>query len=167
MAHKCKCSVCGIEFDRDKIQAVKSGARRYAHYTCMPTGELVPLGPESDPDREKLIEYINTLFKEPNWKLINKQLKDYTEQEHYSYSGILKSLVYFYQVKKNSIEKAKNSIGIVPYIYQDAYNYYLSIFLAQQANESKTLTTTTTEYTIKAPKSKGMKHKILDWGNEE
>ena len=39
MAHMVICTVCGKRFDRDKIQAVKSGARRYAHQSCMPDGE--------------------------------------------------------------------------------------------------------------------------------
>ena len=32
MAHMVKCKVCGKSFDRDKIQAVKVGANRYAHF---------------------------------------------------------------------------------------------------------------------------------------
>ena len=36
MAHKVKCYYCGKEFDRDKEEAVKVGARRYAHKTCSP-----------------------------------------------------------------------------------------------------------------------------------
>ena len=42
MAHYCICTVCNQRFDRDKVQAVKSSARRYAHLRCMPNGEKVP-----------------------------------------------------------------------------------------------------------------------------
>ena len=38
MAKYCICKVCGVKFDREKIQAVFAGARRYAHQTCMPNG---------------------------------------------------------------------------------------------------------------------------------
>ena len=42
--HKCKCPKCGIEFDRDKIQAVRVSARRYGHATCYPDNkDLIPL----------------------------------------------------------------------------------------------------------------------------
>ena len=41
MAHIVKCAVCGNKFDRDKVQAVKVGARRYAHYSCCKEGELI------------------------------------------------------------------------------------------------------------------------------
>ena len=34
--HKVKCIICGQSFDRDKVQAVRVGARRYAHQTCDP-----------------------------------------------------------------------------------------------------------------------------------
>ena len=97
MAHMVKCAVCGVSFDRDKIQAVKVGARRYAHHTCKPDGELVPLAlPQVDPELEKLIEYTkNLLGKDYNAARVKKQIKDFKDEYGYSYSGMLKSLVYF------------------------------------------------------------------------
>lgn len=139
MAHLVTCTICGKRFDRDRVQAVKTGARRYAHYECAPDKELVPLPKnEEDPDLTKLKDYINQLFgKEANWAMINKQIKTYTTENQYSYSGILKSLVYFYEVKGNSIDKANGALGIVPFVYQQAYNYYYSLFIAQSQNEQK------------------------------
>ena len=143
MAKKmCKCAICGIEFDRNAIQAVRHGARRYSHQTCEPNNtDLVPMeGGANDPELKKLKDYISTLFGEnANWAIINRQIKKYKEENGYSYSGILKSLVYFYDVKHNSKEKANNSIGIVPFVYKDAYNYYYDLFMAQQRNENKKL----------------------------
>ena len=55
MAHYVICSICGKRFDRDKVQAVKSSARRYAHQSCCPQGEIVPL-PQVDEDLQKLNE---------------------------------------------------------------------------------------------------------------
>ena len=34
------------------------------------------------------------------------------------------TLKYFFEIKKNSIEKSKGSIGIIPYIYSEAALYY-------------------------------------------
>ena len=99
--------------------------------------------------------------------MINKQIKKYKEENGYSYSGILKSLVYFYDVKHNSKEKANNAISIVPYIYQDAYNYYYSLFLAQQATQDKTLITKVKEIIIKPPKMRGTKQQFFDLGEWE
>ena len=67
-----------------------------------------------------------------NYAQIKRQLKIYINDNHYSYSGILKSLIYFYKIKGNSTEKANGALGIVPFVYQDAYNYYYSIWLANQ-----------------------------------
>ena len=129
MAHPVKCACCGETFDRDKIQAVKYNGRRYAHQTCFPQGEIVPLPiKEIDEDLEKLFEYTKQLLgEEYNHARVKKQVKDFKEEYGYSYSGMLKSLVYFYEVKGNSKEKANGGIGIVPFVYRDAYNYYFKL----------------------------------------
>lgn len=137
MAHYVICSVCGKRFDRDKEQAVKSSARRYAHQKCCPQGEIVPL-PQVDEDLLKLTQYIEKLLgNNYNRARVKQQLKSFTEEYKYSYSGILKSLIYFYEVKGNSIDKANGGIGIVPFIYQDAFNYYYSLWQAQSINQTK------------------------------
>ena len=140
MAHKCKCPICGKEFDRDKIQAVIYSARRYAHATCYPEGEPVPMDLKGKtPDQIALEDYIKQLFNinkiSPK---INKQLKQFIEEYEYSYSGILKTLKWWYEIKKQDISKAYGGIGIVPYIYQDAYQYYFNIAVADFVNQQKT-----------------------------
>ena len=161
MAKYCICKVCGVKFDREKIQAVFAGARRYAHQTCMPNGELVPM-PQVDKDLVALIEYAkNLLGNDYNAARVKKQIKDFKEEYGYSYSGMLKSLVYFYEVKGNSKEKANGGIGIVPFVYNDAYNYYLSLFQAAQANKNKDLNKHVAhikEIVIKPPKVQVKKH---------
>ena len=161
MAKYCICKVCGVKFDREKIQAVFAGARRYAHQTCMPNGELVPM-PQVDKDLVALIEYAkNLLGNDYNAARVKKQIKDFKEEYGYSYSGMLKSLVYFYEVKGNSKEKANGGIGIVPFVYNDAYNYYLSLFQAAQANKNKDLNKHVAhikEIVIKPPKVQMKKH---------
>ena len=138
MAKKmCKCAICGKEFDRNAIQAVRHGARRYSHWTCEPNGELVPME-KKDEDLQKLLEYINTLFKgQQNQAKVNQSIKKFHSEFGYSYSGIQKALYYFYEIKHNSIDKANGGISIVPFVYKDAYNYYYDLFMAQQRNENK------------------------------
>lgn len=168
MAHMVKCSVCGQQFDRDTEQAVKSGARRYAHFKCMPTGELVPLAEKGDPDLTKLKDYIKSLYGDnANWALINKQIKKFNEENGYSYSGMLKSLIYFYDVKGNPKEKGNNGIGIIPYVYQDAYNYYYNLFMAQQMLQDKEFIAQIKEIIITPPKKKGTKKRMFSLGVDE
>ena len=171
MAHMVKCTVCGKSFDRDKIQAVKSGARRYAHYTCLPEGELVPL-PNAvvDQDLVDLENYIkNLLGDDYNPARVKKQIKDYKNEYNYSYSGMLKALIWFYEVKGNSIEKANGGIGILPFVYQDAYNYYYSLYLAQLVNEEKDVNqykTKVREIVIKSPSVAEKPIRLFDLGED-
>lgn len=148
MAHTVICSICGEKFDRDKIEAVPTSVRRYAHATCvMRRGSLEQQAlaekilaeqAQSEKDLIALEDYIKQLF---NIEVIDtrlrKQINSYHDSEKYSYSGILKSLIYFYEVKGNSIEKANGGIGIVPYIYNEAKAYYTRLWQAQQINQTK------------------------------
>lgn len=169
MAKKiCKCAICSVEFDRNSIQAVKYGARRYAHQSCYPEGELVPMENAMDPELANLKAYIDNLYGDKaNHALINKQIKKFHEEEHMSYNSICKSLMYFYEIQRNPIEKANGGIGIVPFVEQDARNYYLALYMAQQATEGKSLTSTVREITIKPPKMKGTKSRLLEWEIED
>lgn len=137
MAHMVKCTVCGKKFDRDKVQAVQVSARRYAHYSCLPEGELVPLADGVDQDLVKLEEYIEQLLgNDYNPARVKKQIKEFKKEYDYSYSGMLKTLVWWYEIKGNSKEKANGGIGIIPFVYKDALTYYYSLYLAQLANEN-------------------------------
>ena len=174
MSHLVKCAICQKMFDRDVIQAVKHGSRRYSHYDCEPEGEIVPLPKKKEKTEEEqqldeLKKYISLKYgNKANWVLITKQIKDFHENKKYSYSGMLKSLIYFYDVKNNSVEKSNGGIGIIDYMYNDAYNYYLGIFMAQQKTNVD-FNPVIKEYTIPLPKAQTLKKKLLDWGidNEE
>ena len=169
MAHLVVCAICGRQFDRDKEQAVKHNGRRYSHYECEPDKELVPLliKPDVDPALTALKDYIKLKYgAKANWALINKQIKTFHDEKGYSYSGMLKSLTYFLDIKKNTIEKSNGGIGIIEYCYQAAYDYYLAIFLAQQ-NSNVEYKQTTKEYVIPLPKARGIKNRLLEWSIED
>lgn len=168
MAHMVKCTVCGKRFNRDKIQAVKTSAARYAHYTCFPEGELVPLE-EVDKELVELEEYIQKLLGEDyNRARVNKQIKDFKENYDYSYSGMLKTLIWFYDIKGNSKEKANGGIGIIPFVYQDALNYYYSLYLAQIANEQVVVfKPVIREIEITSPKVEKRPPKLFNVGEDE
>ena len=87
-------------------------------------------------DLLKLEAYIEDLLgKDYNHAKVKKQIKDFKNDYDYSYSGMLKTLVWFYDIKGNPKEKANGGIGIIPFVYKDALNYYYSLYLAQIANE--------------------------------
>lgn len=148
MAHEVVCSICGQKFDRDKIEAVKTSARRYAHATCIlrngsleeqaKAEQILAEQAKSERDLIALEDYVKKLFNiEDVTRKIKKQINTFHEEYKYTYSGILKSLIYFYEIKGNSLEKSNGGIGIVPYVYDEAKVYYIRIWQAQQINQAK------------------------------
>ncbi len=122
---------------------------------------------KEDLDKMKLEQYINKLFHtdyvDPR---IQKQIKNYIKEYNFTYSGILKSLVYFYEVKQNPVEKSNDGIGIVPWVYKQAFNYYYAIWLAQQKNTDKTVENyipKETEIIIPRPKPKPHKKHLFSF----
>ena len=170
--HNVKCAICGETFDTNLVQAVKHGARRYSHATCEPDNkDFVPMEVKvEDKDLTNLKDYIKKLYgNKANWILINKQIKDFQKEYGYSLSGMLKSLVWFYEIKGNSPEKSNGGIGIIPFAYQNAYNYYYDLFVAQSKNENKDvkeIITKTREITIKPPE-RPIKRRFFKFLNDD
>ena len=165
MAHKVKCIYCQQVFDRDKYPYIQVSSRRYAHPACAQAENKKKQ--EEENDKEKFEKYVMNLLDETYINArVRKQMNTYIEDYNYTYSGMLKALVYFYEVKGNSKAKANGGIGIIPYIYKDAYNYYLSIFLANDQNKNITFIQKVKEYIIKPPKKRGTKNKLLDWSED-
>ena len=129
--HRVKCPICGIYFNADKEENVQY-KHRYYHKVCFDTIA------KDEKDKADLEEYIVNLY---NYKspgpVINTQIKKYHDELGFTYSGIKKSLVYFYEVKGNKVEGNAVGIGIVPYIYKEAREYYYNLYLIQQNNQDK------------------------------
>ena len=108
---------------------------KYAHAECVEKEEK-----REKTDEELLNEYIMELFKvEYVPPRIQKQIKTFVQDYNYSYSGILKTLKYFVEIKGNSITQYGDTIGIVPYVYRRAHDYYYAIWAAQEKNKRKQL----------------------------
>lgn len=175
MAHNVKCKFCDETFNRDIVQAVKVSARRYAHLRCVPEEdrdkyELVPLAESKDEDLIQLEEYIMKLFHvEYINPRIRKQIKQYHDEYNYSYSGILKSLQYFYGVKNNSTEKYGETLGIVPYIYDDAKKYFYALYMAKISNEQVQVQkeARVVEYVIPQPIQRKREPKLFRFEEDE
>lgn len=168
MAHLVKCVYCKRQFNRDKWPYVQVSTQRYAHKECsIRQDELLS---KEEKDKIELEKYILKLLNEDYISpRVRKQLNQYVNEYHYTYSGIHKSLYYFYEIQKNPVEKANGSIGIVPYIYKASYDYYYSLWLAQQNNKDKVVQEyIPTEKTIKIPnpQKKIRKRKLFSFLDE-
>ena len=169
MAHIVTCIYCKQKFDRDKFPYIQVSSRRYAHQECSLSEDQKKNKEEQD--KIDLENYILKLFKVDYVDArIKKQIKQYREEYNYTYSGIHKALIYFYEIKGNSIEKANGGIGIVPYVYQHAYNYYLALWQAKQKNQDKVLVDyvpKVKEVTIPRPQRKIKKRELFTFLDEE
>lgn len=138
--HMVKCLYCNEYFDAnaEEFEKVK---RRYAHKHCFDEHEKNKTDEERD--FEALEKYIlERITHETCLSLrVRRQIEEYKNDCQYSYSGILKTLIYFYDIKGNSTARANGGIGIVPYVYQEAYEYYLNVHRAQQLNQEKKVET--------------------------
>jgi len=167
--HPVTCVYCKKRFDRDKEPFVRVSAKRYAHKECSLSEEEKIK--QIELDKYNLEKYIIDLFKidfvDPR---IQKQIKQYVEEYNYTYSGIHKALIYFFDIKGNSIEKANGGIGIVPYVYKQAFDYYYALWQAQQKNTNKIVNEyipQVKEIVIPVPKKKVKKRKLFSFLDEE
>lgn len=137
-AHYVVCIYCKERFNRDIEPTIQISARRYAHKECAEKFYIEKT--QEEKDLEALEQYIMKLFGESYINArIRKQIKDYRQEYSYTYSGMLKTLIFWFEVKGNSIDKANGGIGIIPYVYKQAHDYYYSLYLAKLANENKNI----------------------------
>ena len=170
MAHMVKCLYCGLTFDRDKTPCEQVGAKRYAHIECFK--QVKEKSEKEKRDKDALENYIKQLFNIDSISVrIQKQINSYIKDYGYSYSGILKALIYFFDIKQNSLDKANGGIGIVPYVYQDAYNHYYNLWLTNQKNQQKLITNdyipTVKVIKIPVPQKKVKKRERFSFLDEE
>ena len=156
-------------FDRDKVPFKQISERRYAHLTCALAAENEKS--QAEKDKEDLEKYIMELLGEEYISpRVRKQMNSYVDEYNFTYSGMKKALVYFYEVKGNDKSKAKGGIGIIPYVYRDAYNYYYSLWLANQKNEHKVITDykpVVREVRIPPPQLKPRKRRLFSFFEED
>ena len=97
-----ECNICKKQIDTYKEEYITLQKNKIVHKECYQIS-----------DEDKLNDYIKKMF---NTDYVNpriqKQIKTYIEEYHFSYSGILRSLIYFYEVKNNSLKKSNDGIGM-------------------------------------------------------
>ncbi len=154
--HLVKCLYCNKVFDANKEEFVKPTPRRYAHKIC--ADNYLKNKTKEQVDLEELEKYIEQLFQigyiPPK---IKKQIQKFHDEYGYTYSGIRRSLYYFFEIKGNSIDKANNGIGIVPHIYDTVRDYWKTLHDIQESNKDKDVESTTIEVHIASQKREPMR----------
>jgi hypothetical protein len=136
-----KCLYCGEHFLRNEIEFVQI-KNRYAHKSCSekqeeyghrPLTKIIKPEPppekvQEERDRLALVEYLLKLFKTARLNpAVFMLMKKYKENYSFTYKGMLYAIKYHIEIKNNPVDKMNGSIGILPYIYNDAYEYYVNI----------------------------------------
>lgn len=104
-------------------------------------------------DKDSLFEYIKEVYHaERVSPAVYTQAKRFHENAGYSYSGMEKAFRYFTEIKKGKLGIDQN-LGILPYIWEEAKNYYYQLWLIENQN-SEPLETPIIEITIKQPVKK-------------
>ena len=135
MAHVVICQYCKKKFDRDKEPFEEVRSRRYAHKECYENYQK-SLSKE-EKDLIALKDYLKKTFPNLVPQKVNAQILKFKKDYGYTYSGMLKTLIYFYEIKKNNVEKMNGGIGIIPYVYNDAREYYMQLDKIKESNEQK------------------------------
>ena len=160
------CAYCQKPMSKKDEDCVMIGNGKYVHKGCQELEEK-----REKTDKEQLEEYIKELFGttyiDPR---VRAQMKKYVEEFNYTYSGIRKALIYHYEIKGGDKSKANGGIGIVPYVYEAAYNYHYQLWLAQQKNkdvEVELYTPKVKEIVIPRPERKVKKRPLFTFLDEE
>lgn len=93
--------------------------------------ENIQLSKSLNDDRDALWYYVYRLFGQhsedkpvSDWNIT--QMAKFKSQGM-TYRGQLLTLKYFFEIKKNPIKKANGSIGIIPWAYSEAAEYYAKV----------------------------------------
>ena len=130
-----KCAYCQKPLSKKDTDCIMIGNGKYVHADCQELEQN-----REKTDKEQLEEYIKQLFGttyiDPR---VRNQIKKFIDDYNYTYSGIRKALIYHYEIKGGDKSKANGGIGIVPYKYLEAFNYYYALWQAQQTNQDKVI----------------------------
>ena len=159
-----KCPNCQQSFP--KSETVEKGKRYY----CKPCYEIKS-APKPRTDWDELYDTIKHFYGAVT-PLMFKQLKQYREDSAYKFTntGMRLTLVYYHEVLGKPVLEEHQTLGIIPYIYEDAKRYYIEIYRLSQvaANHSFEAPEQTFQSNTKgrAEKVKAFDFNTIDWEEE-
>ena len=147
---------CGQSFDKEKVECLHFGTRYY-HLSCCSEDFIYT---------EKIFDYTKSLWGAVSKPKITKQIESFKKEYNYTIKQIYEDLVYFFDIKKGNTTSYQNTIGIVPFIHNEAQRYYLMIKIkeSQKENITQILEVNTSEvktvYFSKQPQKKRLQFEI-------
>lgn len=117
------CLFCNEDIDIRSEKYTLVG-NRYAHTSCYKEGaseEIEAINALYDYLAKEICIKVDYMKMKSQRKNFLKQNKSATDE------GILNTLKYFYGIQKAPATKAQGGIGIVPYLYEEAQEYYKNV----------------------------------------
>ena len=123
-----ECRFCHIQIDKTKeiegVDWIMPSKNWYYHKSCYDTWKAAPATDEE----WKLLIYdflARDLKVKYNYHLCEAQITKFWKENKINPKGIYFTLKYFYEIKNNPWEKGHGGLGIVPWVFVDAKNYWI------------------------------------------
>ena len=123
-----ECRICHMPIDKIKekenIDWIQPSKGYYFHKECYETWKAHPA---TDDDWVKMIfDFLARDLKVSyDYFLCDAQIKKFWKENKINPKGIYFTLKYFYDIKGNLFEKGHGGLGIVPYVFTEAKNYWI------------------------------------------
>ena len=120
------CRVCKKSIDRNaETDGVMASRNYYFHKDCYDKWKNSQSGSDDDYWILMIYDFLKRDLKvEYNYFMCEGQRIKYTKKNGYTNRGIYFTLRYFYEVKNGDWEKGHGGLGIIPYVYKDAMEYW-------------------------------------------
>lgn len=120
-----ECRVCKKPIDKSKNDWIMPSKNQYYHRKCFK--EWKRSDPKDDEEYKKLIySYLSHDLKvEYQYWMCEQQMKKMVK-EGKTLRGILFTLKYFYGIKHGNWLKGHGGLGIVPFVYEEAAQYWVN-----------------------------------------
>lgn len=126
--HIVMCRVCKKCFDTDVLSPdewIMPSKNFYYHTQCYKDWKDTSTN-KADDDWSLLIYDLlaRDLKVSYNYHMCEAQRQKFIKENKFTNKGIYFTLKYFYEIKHNSWDKGNGGIGIVPYVYKEATEYW-------------------------------------------
>lgn len=192
MARKRKCVCCGEYIGTGEESVPYKG--RYAHTKCFnialkavqidkteklkepkekakkkkPKAELKDAVSEEEyAEKKQYYQYLHDLINEDLSAKIYALSDHYISRYGFTYKGMYQSLVYMHEIIEKDLQD--DVVGLIPFYYTDAENYYISVSCVENGNKNKDISKMYQEKTIliKPKQRKNLQIDINSVGKEE
>ena len=165
MAKLPTCPYCGKEIQKN--EPLKKFKNKSYHLSCYQKycDEVYKNTSTTDKNeaQQELYDYICRLFNiKELTPYLNNQLQKIFKENNFTYNGVLYSLKYWYETKENPID-VKYGIGIVPFIYEEAKQFYIKKSILWEKNAN--IEIKNEQKTVKVPSKRPRKKPFVDISN--